>query len=66
MFCNANRPSIPMRGRIKESCWVITKISLGDNSREVLNMVQLLLILINLIHQTITWLTSMFMTIFVE
>ena len=22
---------IPMRGRIKEGCWVITKISLGDN-----------------------------------
>ena len=23
--------SIPMHGRIKEGCWVITKISLGDN-----------------------------------
>ena len=24
------KSSIPMRGRIKESCWVITKMSLGD------------------------------------
>ena len=45
--------SIPMRGRTKETCWVITKISLDDNQREVLNMIQLLLILSNLTHQTI-------------
>ena len=39
--------SIPMRGRIKESNWVISKLSSSDNSREVLNMIQLLLILTN-------------------
>ena len=47
--------SISMRGRIKKATGVITKISLGDNL--VLIMIQLLFILINLIHQTITWLT---------
>ena len=26
-----NKSYIPMRGRIKEGNWVITKISLGDN-----------------------------------
>ena len=34
--------SIPMRGRITESHWVLTKISPSDNSREVLNMIQLI------------------------
>ena len=49
--------SIPMHGSIKESYWVITKLSTSDNSRKVLNMIQLFLILINPIHQKITWLT---------
>ena len=61
-----NASSIPMCGRIKESCWMITKISPSDNQREVLNMIQLLFILSNLIHQMIMWLTLMFMTIFIE
>ena len=43
-----------MRGRTKETRWMITKISMGDNQREVLNMIQLLLILSNLTYQTIT------------
>ena len=34
--------SIPMNGRLKESHWAITKISPNDNSREALNMIQLL------------------------
>ena len=53
-----------MRGRIKESHCVITKILLGDNklspsdnSREVPKRIQLILTLINVIYQTITWLT---------
>ena len=39
---------------------------LGENSREVLNMIQLLLILINPLYQKIAWLILMFITIFVE
>ena len=53
-----------MLGRFKESDWMV--IFLSDNSREVLNMIQLLLILINLIHQMTMWLMIAFMTIIVE
>ena len=41
--------SIPMRGRIKESHCVITKISPSDNSREVAKHDSITLNLINLI-----------------
>ena len=43
-----------------------SKKATGWSLKEVLNIIQLLLILTNLIHQRITWLTWMFMTIFVE
>ena len=65
---NSNHVLYPMCGRIKESHWVISKyhwviiqlspskLSPSDNSRDVLNMIQLLVILINQIHQMTTWL----------